>query len=156
MGCDAEDGSEETGSEEQVTLDAITSTIVEKPDLLATYPLMWDPLRGLDKPRITLQEVLESLTALERTAGRVGIAYRRRGVVESEVEESGAAGSTQGPVDPMVDLPAEVRILRAMIEVAMGVTVPGSVRVGGPGGRGPGAAAARGAYGMGSGVVVRF
>lgn len=57
-------------------------------ELLASYPTIRGPLKALDKPCVTLREVLERLTALELWSEWVGMASRRRVVDEIEAEES--------------------------------------------------------------------
>lgn len=82
-------GAEESGCDKGMTINAVRATVVQKEELLRVYPLMWELFRALDKPYLTWHETLEQLMALARRAGRVGMASRRRGVVEIEAEQSG-------------------------------------------------------------------
>lgn len=51
------------------------------------YPLVRDTLRALEKQQLTVHLVPEWLTALGRRAGRLKMAFRRRGVVDLGAEE---------------------------------------------------------------------
>lgn len=75
-----EGGAGGTESDDDNGITALRFVVVEKADFLRIYPLMCEPLRALDKLRITVHEVLERLTALAVRAGRLGTASRQRGV----------------------------------------------------------------------------
>lgn len=105
-------GAEESGSDDRVTITAMASTVVEKADLLATYLLIRDPFRVLEKPLLTLHNVLKWFTALTRREGRVGMASHCHGVVEIEAEEEDGAPAALGVCDMMKELLAEVRAFR--------------------------------------------
>lgn len=82
-------GADEAGRDEGVTVEVISSILVEKSDLLARYQLIQEPLRALKRARMTVHEVWERLTAFSRSSGCVGMTSRRRGVVEIEEYEVG-------------------------------------------------------------------
>lgn len=64
MQSGVEGGAEVAGSDDGLTVEALPAIVIEKVDFMAVYPLMRDPLRAVGKPRLTLHEVLERLTAL--------------------------------------------------------------------------------------------
>lgn len=135
MGDGTSGGAEAGIEDEQVTIKTLLGTVVEKAGLLARRPLMRKPLRVLTKPRLTLYEVPERLTPIYLRVGRVGIRSRHRGVAEVDADVGeGWKSSTDGK-DPLVDLLAEVRALRAMIAAAFRAGPPGGVCMGGPPGR---------------------
>lgn len=70
-------GTQESGSEAKVTVNAITSTV----------PLMWDQLRALEKPRLNSNEVMVQFTTLVQRAGLVMMAFCCHGVVDISAEE---------------------------------------------------------------------
>lgn len=65
-------GAEGRGSDgEQLSVNEIRGVVVEKVDLLVAYPLMREPLRAPEKPRLSVHESFDGLTALARCIGRL-------------------------------------------------------------------------------------
>lgn len=117
------DGAEEGERGDRVTVEALTGTVLEKVELFATYPLMRNPLCELEKPRLNLHEVLKLLMALDQCARSVGMAFRRRCLVEIEANESDGEGNMQDTDEALAELFEEGRYLCAMTETAMDETV---------------------------------
>lgn len=154
MGMVTAGGPGEVESEQDLaaTMAGIREISIEKVYLLAVHPLTQEPLSAFENSCLTVYEVWEWLTTLVRGASRIGIASRRRGVPEIEGEEVVGAGIEKTATDPVVELLAEVRALRALIAATVGVEAPGAGWVSGQTGGGALGGEAGGAAGSGVGV----
>lgn len=99
------------------------AVFLDKAELLRIYPLMREPLCALDKPQPTFHEVLERIAAQSRRSGCVGMAYRRHVLAEMETKGARVAVDVPSPADPLQELLAEVRAMRAMMAAVMGAPV---------------------------------
>lgn len=144
------------GSEgNEVNISSLVGTVVEKSELLASYPLIRGPLSALYKPLLALRELLEQLTALSRRPRWVCRASRRCGVDEIEAPEFRAGAGLVVWMDSLTKLLVEVRALGGLISAALGVAGPG-MWIGRPSGSEPGGGAPGGAAWMGVVLLCGF
>lgn len=65
-------GAKDSGSNAQVSIEVMLSTVLKKGEFLAVRPFLRDPLLVLAKPRLTIHEVLKWLRSLAPGVGRAG------------------------------------------------------------------------------------
>lgn len=152
----AETAAESGIEDEQVAIEELLATVVEKVCLLARPARLRELLRVLTKPRLTLHEVLERLTTISWRVrcAVMGSLGRSVAEIDADLAEGGESGTAAS--NPLVEILAEGRALSSIMAAALGAVPPGGVWVCELPGGGSVGGGAGGAAGIGGGVVVCF
>lgn len=139
-----------------MTVEALFWMVVMKAEFIAVRSLPRDCLRALQKPPVHVPEVPGRFNILDRREFRQGMASRRCGQTENEVEEGRPLN--QGPCsnEPLVELLAEVNLLGDMIGTALEAVGQGLARMNSQMSGGPEGEIKGGALGIRGDVLGRF